>query len=75
MDKIWYYMKNDRQKYGPYTDAELINLIRQEILLAEDYIWMPDLTEWLKIGDSIYSEYLPTDETEIDITQVIQRPQ
>ena len=70
MDKIWYYMKSDRQKYGPYTDAELINLIKQGILTAEDYIWMPDLTNWLKIGNSIYAEYLPLDET-----QVIEQPQ
>lgn len=59
MDKIWYYMKPDKQKYGPFTDAELVKLIHQEILDGEDWIWMPDMDGWLKIKDSIYSTYLP----------------
>ena len=32
MEKVWYYMKPDRSKYGPYSDDELAALIRQEIL-------------------------------------------
>ena len=37
MDKVWYYMTAaNRKKYGPYDDQELIALIRQEILLAND---------------------------------------
>lgn len=58
MDKIWFYTKGDGQKYGPYTDEELVKLIKQEILEAEDFIWMTDLDEWVKIGDTIYSYYL-----------------
>jgi hypothetical protein len=68
MDKVWYYMKPDRNKYGPYSDQELIALIQQEILLAGDYIWMPDLKAWLKIGDSIYAFYLPENQPEIEDT-------
>ena len=40
MDKVWYYMKSDRLKYGPYSDGEMIALIRQGILEEQDYIWM-----------------------------------
>jgi hypothetical protein len=58
MDKIWYYMKEDRTKYGPYTDRELANLISNKILTEDDYIWMPDLPNWIRLGDSIYSYYL-----------------
>lgn len=58
MDKVWYYMKTDRQKFGPFTDAELIRLIQQDILSADDWIWMPDMDGWLKVGDSIYSIYV-----------------
>lgn len=57
MDKVWYYTKGDGNKYGPYTDEELVKLIRQEILVEDDYIWMMDLDEWVRIGDTIYSVY------------------
>lgn len=59
MEKVWYYMKSDRQKYGPYTDGEIIGLIRQGTLGAQDYIWMSYLEAWLNVGNSIYSIYLP----------------
>ena len=58
MDKVWYYMKTDRSKYGPYTDRELANLISKGIVTEKDYIWMPDLASWLKVGISIYSFYI-----------------
>lgn len=60
-DKVWYYMKSDRNKYGPYSDRELANLISKGILSESDWIWMPDLPGWLKIGNSIYSFYLHED--------------
>ena len=64
MEKVWYYMKPDRSKYGPYTDNELAALIRQEILNGDDYIWMTDMKGWLKISNSIYSIYIPDGESE-----------
>ena len=59
MEKVWYYMKSDREKHGPYTDGEMIDLIRQGVIEAQDYIWMPYLDAWLNVGHSIYSVYLP----------------
>ncbi|MBR2825137.1 MAG: DUF4339 domain-containing protein [Solobacterium sp.] len=63
MNKIWYYTKGDGNKFGPFTDEELIKLLKQEILTVDDYIWMMDLDEWIKIGDTIYSEYCKKDES------------
>ena len=57
-DKVWYYAKEDGQKYGPYTDEELIKLIRNGILSENDLIWMTDLDYWISVGNSIYSFYL-----------------
>ena len=74
MEKVWYYMKPDKSKYGPYSDAELAALIRQEILLEDDYIWMTEMTGWLKIKNSIYSIYLPTKEEEEDLEKTIETP-
>ncbi|MBR2809957.1 MAG: DUF4339 domain-containing protein [Solobacterium sp.] len=59
MDRVWYYMKQDRSKWGPYTDAELVSLIKQEILSDRDWIWMPDMEKWLRVANSIYAFYLP----------------
>ncbi|MCI6704717.1 MAG: DUF4339 domain-containing protein [Bulleidia sp.] len=64
MDKIWYYTRGDGQRYGPYTDEDLIKLIRQGILEGEDYIWTTDLDEWVQIKDTIYSIYLEEDTIE-----------
>lgn len=64
MDKIWYYTRGDGQKYGPYTDEDLVKLIRQGILEGEDYIWTTDLDEWVQIKDTIYSIYLEEDTIE-----------
>lgn len=60
-EKIWYYQKEDGAKYGPYTDEELKRLIVNGILSSDDLIWMVDFDSWIKIGDSIYSVYLPED--------------
>lgn len=68
MDKVWYYMKPDRKKYGPFNDIELIRLISQEILLETDYIWMPDLENWLKVGNSVYAFYLPANRNILEDT-------
>lgn len=57
-DKVWYYAKEDGHKYGPYTDEELIKLIRNGILSENDLIWMTDLDDWISVGNSIYSFYL-----------------
>lgn len=58
MDKVWYYMKQDQSKYGPYTDREFANLISKGIVEAQDWIWMPDLPNWMKLKDTIYSFYI-----------------
>ncbi|MBQ9047219.1 MAG: DUF4339 domain-containing protein [Solobacterium sp.] len=59
MEQTWYYTKGDGQQNGPYTDEELEKLIRQGIILADDYIWTDGLDEWLLVGNTIYSIYLP----------------
>lgn len=58
-DRIWYYTRGDGQKYGPYTDEELVKLIQQGILTEEDYVWTMELSQWAMIGDTIYSSYIP----------------
>lgn len=56
--KVWYYKKDSGQKFGPFSDRELIKLIEQEILVGTDDIWMVDLDEWISIRDSVYAYFL-----------------
>ena len=70
MDKVWYYMKRDKSKYGPYSDNELKALIHQGIIEKDEYIWMTDMKGWLKVENSIYSIYIPH-ETEDEESEAI----
>lgn len=58
---IWYY-RNNRKKEGAFTEEELIKLIQKGILEAADEIWMLEMENWMKLGDSIYSFYLKNEE-------------
>ena len=62
MDKIWYYRNSSGEKYGPYTEEELIRLIQQQILSPDDGIWMVDLETWIPLMHSIYSFYMPSEQ-------------
>lgn len=61
MEKIWYYTLDGSEKYGPFTDEDLVKLICQGILTEKHYIWMPELSNWLNVGHSIYSFYIPAE--------------
>ncbi len=58
-DRVWYYVKADRMKHGPYTDEELVGLLQKGTVEADDLIWMEDLKNWLRAGDSIYGIFIP----------------
>lgn len=60
MDKVWYYKRKDStgEKFGPYTEDELIKLIRKGIIDPLDQIWMVDMDDWIVLKDSIYCFYL-----------------
>ena len=61
MNKVWYYTLDGSEKPGPYSDDELVRLIRQDIVTADHYIWMVDLASWIPIRESIYAFYLSED--------------
>ncbi|MEG1461537.1 GYF domain-containing protein [Anaerorhabdus sp.] len=63
MDKIW-YVRSSKRKGGPFTEEELIRLIRQEIVDEEYEIWNPDMEKWMRLVDSVYSFYIPVKEEE-----------
>lgn len=63
MDKVW-YVRSSKRKGGPFTEEELIRLIRQEIVNEEYEIWNPDMEKWMRLIDSVYSFYMPIKENE-----------
>ncbi|MEG0077861.1 GYF domain-containing protein [Anaerorhabdus sp.] len=63
MDKIW-YVRSTKRKGGPFTEEELIRLIRQEIVNEEYEIWNPEMKGWMRLVDSVYSFYIPEKDIE-----------
>lgn len=63
MDKIW-YVRSSKRKGGPFTEEELIRLIRQEIIDEEYEIWNPEMKSWMRLIDSVYSFYIPEKDME-----------
>ncbi len=57
-DKTWYYLKNN-QKEGPFTELEIIKLIKYQIIEPGDSIWMLDLKNWILLENSLFSVYIP----------------
>jgi len=64
MNEIWYYMKKDRSKHGPVSEEQLISLMQDGSIESDEYIWMQDLSAWLKVCNSIYSFYLKDEPAE-----------
>lgn len=58
MDKVW-YVRSSTRKGGPFTENELIKLIRQEIVNEEYEIWNTDMANWMKLTDTVYCFYIP----------------
>ena len=54
MEEVWIVKGIDKK----YSDEELVKLIKQGILGADDYIATKELNKWVKISDSIYQYYL-----------------
>jgi len=58
-ERIWYYATTAGDRFGPYSEEELIRLLQKGLVRAEDYIWVVDFETWMNVGKSIYSFYLP----------------
>lgn len=46
---------------GIFTDEQIITLIKQGKVKADDYLSSKDLKGWIKVKDSIYQYYLRED--------------
>lgn len=49
-DRIWYILKvNDN--YGPFTAAEMIQMLQSKTLFEFDFIWRQDQSAWQRLAD------------------------
>ena len=54
MNKLW----KIRGYEGKFSDNELIEMIKNDKLFADDYISNNEMKTWMKIKDTIYQFYL-----------------
>ena len=47
MQPSGYYVAIDSQTAGPFTDGELMQLIRQKKITKQTYLWKPGMSGWL----------------------------
>jgi len=68
MSANWYYVeKNDRK--GPIDEEKVIDLIKDNILSEESYVWKKGFSNWLKIKDvaELYAYIIEVKENKINI--------
>jgi hypothetical protein len=46
----WHVLKGD-VKYGPYTYADVLKMMQENILFNFDYVWSPHLDSWTSIAE------------------------
>lgn len=57
MDKIW-FIKSDKKKGGPFTEAQLVKLIKAKVIDDKFLIYNKSLKDWINISETIYDIYL-----------------
>lgn len=49
-DRVWYILKSN-ENYGPFTAAEMIQMLQSRTLFEFDFIWRQDLSSWQRVSD------------------------
>lgn len=52
-DRVWYILKQD-ENYGPFTAAEMIQMLQSKTLFEFDFIWRQDQEAWQRLSDVAY---------------------
>jgi hypothetical protein len=47
---IWFVLKGE-QKFGPYSQLDLIKMLQERALYEFDYIWNPNLDNWKRMAE------------------------
>lgn len=49
-DRIWYILKVN-ENYGPFTAAEMIQMLQSKTLFEFDFVWRQDQQSWQRLAD------------------------
>lgn len=49
-DRIWYILKSN-ENYGPFTAAEMIQMLQSKTLFEYDFVWRQDQSSWQRLSD------------------------
>lgn len=50
-DKLWYYLDRKHQQCGPVPYAYIKDLLNQQELTAETYVWSEGMDNWKRINE------------------------
>lgn len=49
-EKAWYVLK-DNNNYGPFSKAEVIQMLQAKILYEYDFLWQPEMESWKRLAE------------------------
>ncbi|MBL7542291.1 MAG: DUF4339 domain-containing protein [Bdellovibrionaceae bacterium] len=49
-EKAWYVLK-DNNNYGPFSQAEIIQMLQAKIIYEYDFLWQPDMESWKRLAE------------------------
>lgn len=49
-EKAWYVLK-DNNNYGPFSQAEIIQMLQAKILYEYDFLWQPEMESWKRLAE------------------------
>ncbi len=49
-EKAWYVLK-DNNNYGPFSKAEIIQMLQAKILYEYDFLWQPEMESWMRLAE------------------------
>jgi uncharacterized RDD family membrane protein YckC len=73
MAENWHYSV-DGQNFGPYSEADFIELIKNDTVKADTYVWSEDLADWTFVKDTELAQYLKTSKPKLAIRATAHNP-
>src|SRR5262249_31922395 len=58
VESTWYVFR-DGQQFGPFSDGTLRDLIQDQRLNEDDYIWCQGYSDWVRLGSILNAISLP----------------
>lgn len=50
-EKLWYYLDQNHQQYGPVPYAQIKDLLDRQELTTDTYVWSEGMEDWKRISE------------------------